>query len=139
MVKKIASDGCLGVQELRPGDLRSFWGWVDPPGFENAPHRGRSDVVAEACEFAVDASVAPGRVLGGEAEDELADLGCGRRASRSSRGLCPVTSDAPSVPAQQCFRCDDPTASFGAGERGCDHAEQSPVLIAEGGSCGLAA
>jgi hypothetical protein len=35
-------------------------------------------VVTEAYEFAVDASVAPGRVLGGEVEDELAVLGCGR-------------------------------------------------------------
>jgi hypothetical protein len=58
--------------------------------------------------------------------------------ARSSHGLCPVTSDASSVPAQQCFRGDEPTGAFRAGERGSDRAEQSPVVIAEGGSCGLA-
>ena len=95
--------------------------------------------MAEAYEFAMDASIAPGRVLGGEAEDELADRGCGRGASRSSRGMCPVTSDAASVPAQQCFGCDDPTRSFGAGERGSDRAEQGSVGVVECGSVDLAA
>ena len=40
-------------------------------------------------------------VLGGETEDESSDLGCGRWASRSSLGLCPVAGDASSVTAQR--------------------------------------
>jgi hypothetical protein len=50
--------------------------------------------MTEDREFAVVAAVAPGRVLGGEAQDESADLDRGRWASRSSRVVCPVTDDA---------------------------------------------
>ena len=62
------------LEELRPGDLGSLRGWINDVGFEDLPHGRRSDLMAETCEFAVDAAVAPSRVLGGEAEDESADL-----------------------------------------------------------------
>ena len=63
------------MEELRPGDLGSFRGSIDAVGFEDLPDGGGGDPVAEAREFAVDAAVAPGRVLGGEAQDESTDLG----------------------------------------------------------------
>jgi len=40
--------------------------------FEDLPHSRGCDFVAEADEFAVDASVAPGRVLSCEAYDQAA-------------------------------------------------------------------
>ena len=68
----------------------------------------RSDLMAETCEFAVDAAVAPSRVLGGEAEDESADLVRGWWPSWPSGGLCPVTGDAAPIPSEQSVGCDDP-------------------------------
>ena len=92
----------------------------------------------EAGQFAVDAAVAPDRVLGGEAKDESPDLVRGRWASRSSRGMCPVSGDASAVPSQQGVRCDDPACSSWPGESGGDGAEQGPITVVNGGSVDLA-
>ncbi len=82
--EEVAGHGRLGVQELRPGDVGSVRGGVDAGGLEDLPHGGGRDVVAEAGQFAMDAAVAPGRVLISEAKNELSDLGCGGWSSRSS-------------------------------------------------------
>ena len=96
-------------------------------------------MVAEAGQFAVDAAVAPGWVLGGEAEDESPDLVRGRWASRSSRGMCPVSGDVSAVPSEEGVGGDDPACSLWAGERGGDGAEQGSVGVVDGGSGDLAA
>ncbi|MCP4961666.1 MAG: hypothetical protein GY925_20665 [Actinomycetia bacterium] len=127
------------MEELRPGDLGSFRGWIGAAGFEDLPHGRRSDPMAEAREFAVDAAVAPGRVFGGEAEDESADLDQGWWSSWSSGGMCPVAGDAATVPSQKCVWGDDPVCSLWAGERGGDGAEQGSVVVVECGSVDLAA
>ena len=95
--------------------------------------------MAEAGEFAVDAAVAPGRVLVGEAQDESADLVRGRWASWSSGGLCPVFGDALLVPSEQGVGCDDLACSVWTGECGGDRAEQGPVVVVNDGLVGLAA
>ena len=79
--------------------------------FRGSSRRWRSDPAAEAGEFAVDASVAPGRVLGGEAEDESSGLVRCRWASRSPVGLCPVFGDAASVLSEEGVGGDDPAGS----------------------------
>ncbi len=38
--QEVAGDCSLGVQELRPGDLRSLWGRVDAVLFEDSPDGG---------------------------------------------------------------------------------------------------
>ena len=96
-------------------------------------------MVPEAYEFAVDASVAPGGVLGGEVDDELSELGCDGWSSRSSRGLCPAARDTSPVPSQEGIGGDDPAGSSSAGERCRDGAEQGPVLVVEVGSVDLSA
>ena len=95
--------------------------------------------MAEAGQFAVDASVAPGWVLGGEAEDESPEFDRRRWASWSSRGMCPVSGDSSAVPSQQGVRCDDPAVPSWPGESGGDRAEQCPVVVVECGSVDLAA
>ena len=96
--------------------------------------------MAEADEFAVDAPVAPGRVLGGEAHDQSAELDRRLVVVRVARvGLGPVAGDASAVPAQQRVGCDDPAVAAWAGERGGDRAEQGPVVVVERGSVDLAA
>jgi hypothetical protein len=50
---EVTGDGCLGAQELGPGDSRALWGRVDAVTFQDSPDRGCSDAVTEAGEFAV--------------------------------------------------------------------------------------
>jgi len=95
--------------------------------------------MAEAREFAVDAAVAPGRVLGGEAEDESADLDRSWWSSWSSGGMCPVAGDAATVPSQKFVWGDDPARSSWAGECGGDGAEQGSVVVDDRTSVDLAA
>ena len=88
--------------EARGGGARS----------ELLPHGRGGDPMAEAGQSDVDAAVAPGRVLGGEAQDESTDLDRCRWASRSSGGMCPVTGDAATVPSQHGVGCDVPACSL---------------------------
>ena len=97
------------------------------------------DVVAEADEFAVDATVAPGWVLGREAEGESTYLrGGGGRLAAARAG---------SSAGQHVRRCQRSRVSGvtshpwapGSGECGCDHAEQAAVPLVELGAVDLAA
>jgi hypothetical protein len=74
----------LGAQEASPRDGRPLRGWVNAIGLEDLPHGGGSDLDAGEDEFAVDAPVAPGGVLGCQAEDEAADRGESARTPRSA-------------------------------------------------------
>ena len=136
--EEVAGHGGLGVEELRPGGVGSFRCWIDAAGFEDLSDGGGGDLLAETCEFAVDAAVAPSRILGGEAEDESSDRIRGWRSSWSSAGLCPVTGDAATVPSEQSVRGDDPGVPSWAGERGGEGAQQRPVVVVDGGSVDLA-
>ena len=71
---EVAGDGGLGPQELRPGDFGACGGGVDSGVVEDLPDRGRSEAVAEPGEFALDAAVSPGWILGCEAQRESAKL-----------------------------------------------------------------
>ena len=68
-------------------------------------------VVAEPSQFAVDAAVAPGRILSCEAQCESAKLRRGRRPARRSMWLGPVPDDAAPVPTQQRVGGDQPPDS----------------------------
>jgi hypothetical protein len=76
-VEQVAGqDGvCLGPQELGPGWSGSPRRWVKAGGVQDGPDGRGADLVAEAGEFAVDAAVPPGGVLGGQAEDQGAQSG----------------------------------------------------------------
>jgi hypothetical protein len=57
----------LGPQELGPRRSGSPCRGVDAGVMQDGPDRGGADLVAEAGKFAVDASISPGGVLGGQA------------------------------------------------------------------------
>jgi hypothetical protein len=50
-----------------------------------------------------------------------------------------VPGNAAAVPAQQGVGGDEPASTPGAGERGCDGAEQAAVIVVQVGAVGLAA
>ena len=71
-----------------------------PALLQDLPDGGGADLVAEAGEFAVDASVSPGGVLGGQADGEGAEAGgdCWPTAWGGLGG--PAAGDESPVPAQ---------------------------------------
>ena len=86
--EEVARDdpGSLGTQERRPRLRCSAGCGIDPRCLEDRPDRRRRDGDAEAGEFAVDAAVAPGRVLPSETDDRPTDLERGRMAGRAGAG-----------------------------------------------------
>jgi hypothetical protein len=60
----------LGPQELGPRWSGSARRWVDAGRVQDLPDGRGADLVAEAGEFAVDASVSPRRILGGQADPQ---------------------------------------------------------------------
>ncbi len=69
-------------------------------------------MASEAGEIAVDSSVAPSRIIGSEAKDELSDIDRCCWSSWASGGLCPVQGDASSVPSQEGVGGDEPAFAF---------------------------
>ena len=136
---EVTRDGGLGAQELGPRDSRSVRCRLHAVAFEDPPHGRRSDAVTKTGEFAVDAAVAPGRVVRRHVDDEPANLSGGGRPSWSFGGLGPVAGDAPSVPPQQSVGRDEPAGASWSGERGGDRAEQGPVVVVELGPVVLSA
>jgi hypothetical protein len=69
-VEQVAGDDCVRLcsHELGPRWSGSPRRWVDSGAVQDGPHGGGADLVAEAGELAVDAAVAPRRILGGEAD-----------------------------------------------------------------------
>ena len=79
-----------------------------PGGLQDLPHRGRGDRVAEADQLAVDASVAPRRVLPGHPQHQRPDrLRDGWSARLSSR-VGPAAGDELGMPSQQRSWRDQP-------------------------------
>lgn len=137
--EEVTRHGGLGAQELAPRDRGAFGGGVDVVVFEDLPHRRRRDGVAEADEFALDASMPPGRVVLGESHDQSADLGTRWRSSRVSAALGPVAGDSSTVPSQQRLGSHDPALAESAGEYSGNSAEQGPVVVTDGWPSDLAA
>ena len=96
----------------RPGRSGSPRRGVDAGGVQDGPDGGGADLVAEAGEFAVDASVSPGGVLGGQADDQGAQAGGDGRSTGSDGLGGPAAGDELAVPAQDGGRGDEqPEAS----------------------------
>jgi hypothetical protein len=87
----------------------------------------------ELDEFAVDAPVAPRRVLLVEAENEPADLAGGRRPTGSARRSGPVACHEAAMPGQHGLRLNDQEhlAESGTVEHLGEHAEHEPVAVGE--------
>jgi len=90
--------------------------------------------VAEAGQFAVDAPVAPGGVLGGRPQDELSEFGVDGRPPRLGFGwLVPVAGDEPAVPSDHGCGLHDQenTAEPSPVEHIGEHREDRAVRVRE--------
>src|SRR5690349_4949087 len=92
----------LRGQELLPGRAGAAWCRVDPGIMQDLPYRGCCDRMAELDEFALHPPVPPARIVGRNADYELADRGCSRRPPGTSvAGVVPFASDEPPMPGKQ--------------------------------------
>ena len=73
-----------GDQELFPGRSGAAGRWFDSGVVQDLPDGGGGDRVTGPDELTLDAPVPPAGVLGGDADHELADGGCGGRPSGTS-------------------------------------------------------
>jgi hypothetical protein len=107
--EKVALDDacCLLAQELAPAQARSSWGGVDPVAAQDVPDRARGEREAEPGQFAVDALVAPARILRRQPEHELARLRDHRRPALRVSGEAPAAADELAMPAQKRRRLDE--------------------------------
>jgi hypothetical protein len=91
-----------------------------PGVVQDLPDRAGSDPMAEPEVFAWHAPVSPCRVLGGDADHELADRGCRRRSPGTPpAGVVPSACDPSPAPGKQRRRVranTSPTAAAGSPE-----------------------
>src|SRR5215211_5233503 len=100
-VKQVAGDdaGGLLAQECSPRGGGPPWGWVQLVAVERGTDRGGRDLHAESKELALDALVAPARVLLGQADDQLVNVGIQVRPARCTMGMV----QAPAI-SRRCHR-----------------------------------
>jgi hypothetical protein len=94
---------------------------------ERCTDRGCRDSHAKPLEFALDALITPARILAGQADDQLLDVGIQLRPARCKMRIGPGTCDQPPVPAQQRLGLDEEAGPAGPGQRTAEGGEQRPV------------
>jgi hypothetical protein len=128
-VKQVAGDdpGSLLAQQRPPGAVRTSWRRVEAVTAQRRADRGGRDPHAEAQQLALDALVAPARVLPGQADEQLLDAGIERWPTRVAVRGGPGTGDQPAVPAQQRLGLHEEARPAGSGQRAADGGEQGAV------------
>jgi hypothetical protein len=86
-VEQVAGDdpGGLLSEESPPGRGRPSRGRIDLMTSQRCADRGCRDWHARPLEFALDALIAPARILAGQADDQLLDVGIQLRSAREPR------------------------------------------------------
>ena len=107
----------LSVRELGPDGTRASRRGVDAPTLQDRPDARWGDGDAHGGELAMDPSVAPGRVLTSQSNDEDG-YGCGDRGSTGPTvWVGPASADEVAVPAQQRGRLDEEASATGSWEK----------------------
>jgi hypothetical protein len=139
-VKQVAGHdpGGLLAQEPPPGGGRASRCRIQPVAAQRGPDRGGGDAHAKPQEFALEALVAPVRVLGGQADDQLLDLVVQRRSSMAAMRVGPRAGDQAVMPAPQGVRGDQEARPAVAWQDAADCGEQGAVGGFQPGSWELA-
>ena len=78
--------GCLGSQKGAPMGVYPARRWAQVCGGQDPADGAGADVASESGELALDAAVSPARVLPGQRDDELAQLGTDAGGGRAGSG-----------------------------------------------------
>jgi hypothetical protein len=113
------------------GEIAEAMSPVSPEGTDLRKQRGQlsagRDLVTQADQFTVDSAMAPGRVLGGQAQHEITDL----LVDRWSAGPCvrvgPVAGEQLAVPSQQRRRSNEERRPTRAGQQSRQRRQHQPV------------
>jgi hypothetical protein len=117
----------LGPQELGPRWPGSARRWVDAGAVQDVPDGGGADLVAEAGEFAVDASISPGGVLGGQTDDQGTQAGGDGRSTGPDGLGGAAAGDELAVPAQDGGRGDEQPEASADREQSGEGGDQGAV------------
>jgi hypothetical protein len=101
--------------------------------------RGRRDLHTKVLELALDALVAPARILLGQADDELVDAVVERWSPLSMTRVGPRACDEAAVPAQQRLGLHEEARPASPRQRAADRSQQRPIGGLQPGSWNLAA
>jgi hypothetical protein len=92
--------GCLRAQERRPRLRRALGCGVDPHRAQDRGDRRCGDLDAERRELAMDPTLIPRRVLGGETNNRRSDLSSGRGRAHLPVRVRPMLGDKTAMPGQ---------------------------------------
>jgi hypothetical protein len=129
-VEQVAGEHPVGLssEELGPGGSGSAGRRVDASVVQDLPDGGGADLVAEAGEFAVDASVAPGGVLSCQPDDKSSEAGGDGWSSRARRLSGPAAAgDESPMPAQDRRGRDEQTAPPTGGKQPCQGGQYGSI------------
>jgi hypothetical protein len=114
----------------RPAQARSPRRWRHPVAAQDAPNGRCRDLLPELAQFALDAAIAPARVLACQTQDQLLALAGQRRptvaAARAAPEGSPFATDQLPMPAEDGLRAAIADAGPGAGGREPDGGEEVP-------------
>jgi hypothetical protein len=127
--KEVAREdaGRLLAQERPPGPGHPPWRWIHPMTTQGGADRGCRDAHTKPEQLALDALVAPARVLPGQADDQLLQFLVEWRSPCSAVRVGPGAGDQPPVPAQQRLWPDEEARPAGSGQGAADRCEQRPI------------
>jgi hypothetical protein len=125
----------LRGEELGPGRSGASRGGIDAVALQDRPDSGRSEAVAEAGEFAVDAPVAPRRVLGGEPHDEVFSVTHDAGPAWTSLRIDPSGGGEAAVPGQQRVGREDESVTDPPGEYPGEPGDHATVYVTELRAC----
>ncbi len=91
----------LGAEELPPGDGRPRRRRIHPGAPQDGPDRAGAEFAPESAQLAVDATVAPGRVLPGQSQYQRAEFGRHGRSTTTARVGPPAPDQVPAPPRQR--------------------------------------
>ena len=93
----------LGTDEVPPREGVPAACWIESRLMQHPPDGGGRDGDAEPGQLALDAQVAPPRVLARQAQDEGPDLGVDGRTAWTPMGIGPAAGNQLPMPAQKCL------------------------------------
>jgi len=133
----VASEDPAGLrgEELGPGRSGASGGGIDAVPFQDGSHGRCCEAVAEPGEFAVDAPVAPCRVLGGEPDDELFAVTHDAGPAGPSLRVHPSGCGQPPVPGQHRVGRDNESVTDLPGDHTGEPGYHTTVDVGELGTC----